>query len=68
MNKSLTIYDTRNLLLNIMIKKCGIDSLLADYCLEHSQKKVIDHYLDYTYKDKKKAYKKYWKLIRKNIK
>ncbi len=63
-DKKISIHDTRSFLLNIMIKDCKVDSMLADACLEHKQSRVIDHYLDFTFKDKKKAFKKYWKKIR----
>jgi integrase len=63
-DKKISIHDTRSFLLNIMIKDCKVDSMLADACLEHKQSGVIDHYLDFTFKDKKKAFKKYWKKIR----
>lgn len=42
-----------------MIKECNLDSRLADCCLEHKQPDVIEHYLNYYFKDKKKAFKKY---------
>jgi len=61
--KKLTIHDTRSLMLNIMIEN-GIDSRLADSCLDHKQSGVIEHYLDYSYEEKVKAYKKYWKKVR----
>lgn len=64
--KKMSIHDTRSMMLNIMIRNCNIDSRLADSCLEHKQNNVIDHYLDFDFKDKKKAYKKYWKIIREN--
>lgn len=63
-NKSVTAHDTRRLLLYIMIKNCKIDSLLADYCLEHKPKGVIGHYTSFSYKDKKEAFIKYWNTIR----
>jgi len=64
-NKTLSMHDTRTLMLSIMITDCKIDSRLADSCLNHTQKGVIKHYLSFGYKDKKKAYKKYWKVIKK---
>lgn len=63
-DKKFSPHDMRSLLLNIMIKDCKIDSRLADTCLEHKQPEVIDHYLNFSFKDKKKAFKKYWKKIR----
>jgi len=65
-DKKLSPHDMRSLLLNIMIKNCKIDSRLADTCLEHKQPEVIEHYLNFSFKDKKKAFKKYWKKIRKD--
>ena len=62
--KRVSIHDTRRLMLSIMITECGIDSVLADKCLSHKQKGVIEHYLSFTYKDIKKSYKKYWKKVR----
>lgn len=63
-DKKFSPHDMRSLLLNIMIQNCKVDSRLADTCLEHKQEKVIEHYLNFSYKDKKKAFKKYWKKIR----
>jgi integrase len=63
-NKKISIHDTRSFLLNIMIKDCKVDGMLADACLEHKQGGVLDHYLDFDFKDKKPAFKKYWKLLR----
>ena len=62
--KRISIHDTRRLMISIMITECGIDSVLADKCLSHKQKGVIEHYLSFTYKDIKKSYKKYWKKVR----
>jgi len=62
-NKNITIHDTRTLMLNIMIRN-GIDSRLADTCLDHKQPSIIEHYLDFSYNDKVKAFEKYWSLIR----
>ncbi|MCK5111670.1 MAG: tyrosine-type recombinase/integrase [Arcobacteraceae bacterium] len=61
--KKLTVHDTRSLMLNIMIRHCKVDSMLADTCLDHKQSGVVEHYLDFTFKDKKKAFKKYWKKV-----
>jgi integrase len=63
-DKTLTPHDTRSLMFNIMIKDCNIDSMLADYCLDHSQNQIVEHYLDFDYKDKIEPYDKYWELIR----
>ena len=64
-NKKITIHDTRSLMLNLMIKN-GIDSRLADNCLDHKQPSIIEHYLDFSYNEKVKAFEKYWNLIRNN--
>lgn len=66
--KKISVHDTRRLMLTIMITECKIDSRLSDYCLSHKQSSVIEHYLSFDYKDVKKSYKKYWKLIRKKKK
>ena len=65
-DKKISLHDIRRIMLNVMISDCKIDSALSDFCLEHKQQNVIKHYLDYTDKDKKKAFKKYWKKIRNN--
>lgn len=63
--KTLSLHDTRRLMLMIMIRDCKIDSMLADSCLSHKQSGVINHYLNFSYQDKVEAYEKYWALIRK---
>jgi hypothetical protein len=63
-NHSISMHDTRKLMMSIMISKLGIDSRLADYCLEHKQQGTIKHYLEFTYEDKVDAYNKYWNFIR----
>lgn len=63
-SQTMTIHDTRNLMLNIMIKELRIESMLADECLEHSHKGVIAHYISFNQEDKNRAYNKYWELIR----
>jgi len=62
--KRISPHDMRRLLLSIMIKDLKIDSVLADSCLNHKQKGVINHYLSFTYKDIAEAYDKYWEFIR----
>ncbi|RXJ98790.1 hypothetical protein CRU98_08475 [Arcobacter sp. CECT 8986] len=64
---SMSMHDTRKLMLSIMVSKLGIDSRLADYCLEHKQQGTIKHYLEFTYEDKVGAYKKYWSYVRNEI-
>jgi integrase len=61
---SISMHDTRKLMLSIMISKLGIDSRLADYCLDHKPQGTIKHYLEFTYEDKVRAYNKYWNYIR----
>lgn len=58
------MHDTRRLMTSIMVSKLNIDSRLADYCLEHKEQKTIKHYLEFTYEDKVRAYKKYWNYVR----
>jgi len=50
-------------MLYVMMRDCKIDSRLVDFCLEHYQGKVISHYLDFSYKDKKEAFINYWGII-----
>ncbi|WP_415397340.1 tyrosine-type recombinase/integrase [Sulfurimonas sp. CS5] len=64
-DKRISLHDTRRLMLTIMIRNLKIDSVLADSCLNHKQRGVINHYLSFDDDDIKKAYKKYWKFIRK---
>lgn len=61
--KTLSPHDIRRLFLNTMIKQ-GFDSRLIDFCLEHKQSDVIEHYLDLSYSSKKEVFQKYWQLIR----
>lgn len=61
--KKLSPHDFRSIMLNIMLKDCKINNL-ADYCLEHKIPSTLKHYIGFDYKDKKKAFKKYWKKIR----
>lgn len=63
-NKKISLHDTRRLMLSIMIKDLKIDSVLADNCLNHKQRGVINHYLSFDYEDIKGSYLKYWDLIR----
>jgi len=62
-DKILTIHNTRNLMLNIMIQN-GIDSRLADSCLDHKPHGTIKSYLEFSFKQKKEAFEKYWTLVR----
>lgn len=62
--KRISPHDMRRLLLSVMIKDLRIDSVLADTCLNHKQRGVINHYLSFTYDDIEEAYSQYWKLIR----
>jgi len=54
-------------MLMVMIRDCKVDSMLADSCLSHKQSGVINHYLNFSYKDKAEAYDKFWKLIRNQV-
>ena len=63
----MSAHENRSLLMSSMI--ClGIDSRLADFCLDHEQDKRQIHkfYLDLSYEAKTKAYEKYWEYLRKN--
>ena len=61
------MHDTRKMMMSIMINDLGIDSRLADYCLDHKPQGTIKHYLEFTYEDKVKAYEKYWKYIKTGV-
>lgn len=61
--KILTVHNTRDLLLNNLIEN-GVDSRLADFCLDHKIKGTINHYISFTFKQKKEAFEKYWSLVR----
>ncbi len=63
-NKRISAHDMRRLLLSIMIRDLKIDSVLADSCLNHKQRGVINHYLSFQYKDIEEAYHKYWNYLR----
>lgn len=63
-NHSISMHDTRRLMLSIMVKDLEIDSRLADYCLEHKQQGSIKHYLNIDYEAKVKCYEKYWHFLR----
>lgn len=63
-NHSISMHDTRRLMLSIMIGELNIDSRLADLCLDHKPQGTIKHYLQFTYEDKVKAYTKYWDYVR----
>lgn len=66
-NKRISLHDSRRFMLTIMIRNLGIDSMLADTCLNHKQRGTINHYLSFVYEDVEKAYHQYWDLIR-NVK
>jgi integrase len=61
--KKLSPHDTRTIMMNSMIK-LGLDSRLADFCLEHKQPEVLEHYLDFEYEDKVRAFNIYWEAIK----
>ena len=63
-NKRISIHDTRKFLITIMIRDLGIDSMLADTCLNHKQRGTVKHYISFVYEDTKEAFNKYWELIR----
>lgn len=63
--KRITAHDTRRFLLYCMVVKLGIDSMLADSCLNHKQvAKVADHYWNYSDEDINNSFHKYWEFIR----
>lgn len=62
--KKLSVHDTRKLMLTIMVNECGIDSTLADSCLNHKQKGTMKHYLNKQYVKVVGAYNKYWNIIK----
>lgn len=63
-NKRISLHDTRRFLLTIMIRDLGIDSILADSCLNHKQRGVINHYISFVYEDIEQAYHKYWNFVK----
>lgn len=65
--KRISPHDMRRIMLTIMIRELRIDSVLADTCLNHKQRGVINHYLSFTYTDIEDAYQKYWNYIRQKI-
>jgi len=62
--KRISPHDMRRVLLTVMIKDLKIDSVLADSCLNHKQRGVINHYLSFEYEDIEEAYHQYWEFIR----
>ncbi len=50
-------------MMNIMIRDCNVDSIIADYCLEHQQDGSKSYYLDPSYEDKVEAFEKFWNKI-----
>ena len=62
--KRISPHDMRRLQISVMIKDLKTDSVLADTCLNHKQRGVIQNYLSFTYKDVEEAYNEYWELIR----
>lgn len=61
-NEKITIHDIRSLFLMIGIRS-GMDSKLVDFALEHKEQGVINHYLNFEYKDKVEVYENYWRVI-----
>ena len=62
----LTAHDTRSLFISTLVA-LGEDSRLVDSMLDHKQdsEEIVNFYLDISEEAKMKAYKKYWKEIRK---
>jgi integrase len=66
--KNITAHDTRRLVLYIMTIKLGINSFLADSCLNHKQKSaVVDHYWNHSDEDVIEAFQKYWEYVRDSL-
>lgn len=61
---NISMHDTRRFLSSIVVNQLNMDSRLAEYLLEHKEQRTIKHYLEFTIKDKVKAYKKYWNYVR----
>lgn len=61
--KILTVHNTRDLMLNIMIQN-EVDSRLADFCLDHKAQGTIKNYISFTFSQQKEALEKYWALVR----
>ena len=58
-------HENRNFITSIMSKKYGID-YIGIACLSHQEEKsnINVRYSDIEYKDRKKIYKEYWKILR----
>ncbi len=63
-NHQISSHDCRRMLMSVMLEKLGIDSTIADYCLEHKQNDIKAHYLQLEYETKVKAFEKYWAFLR----
>lgn len=63
-NHQISSHDCRRLLMSVMVEELGIDSNIADFCLEHKKGGVMSHYLHLNYKTKEKTFKKYWNFLR----
>jgi len=66
--RSLSLHDTRRLLMSVMVTNLKIDSTLADTCISHALEGTKRYYLSFSYKDREEAFKKYWDLIREEAK
>ncbi|MBE0514218.1 tyrosine-type recombinase/integrase [Sulfurimonas sp.] len=62
--KTLTIHDTRRLMLYVMIHDCEIDVVIADACLNHKVQGTIKNYIDIPYPIIEKSFTKFWKIVR----
>ncbi len=63
-NQNISLHDTRKLMMSVMINNLGIDSRIADFCLEHKQTGVIKHYIEMDYELKENAFFRYWDCLR----
>ncbi|MAD42200.1 MAG: hypothetical protein CL623_07390 [Arcobacter sp.] len=67
-NHQISSHDCRRMLMSVMVEELGIDSTIADYCLEHKQNDIKAHYLQLEYETKEKSFNKYWDFLRGDIK
>lgn len=61
--KTVSPHDMRRIMLHIMIIDCKVDSMLADSCLSHKQKGSTKNYVDFTDKNVREAYQRYWDIL-----
>lgn len=66
-NHQISSHDCRRMLISVMVEELGIDSTIADWCLEHKQSDVKAHYFQLKYETKVKSFNKYWAFLRGEI-